>query len=86
MAYSIELTNPAFSGLEKLSQKNQKRVLRKLQWLADNFDELDAIALTGDLSGLFKLRIGDYRVLYTSSETTEIITVHRVGHRSEIYL
>jgi mRNA interferase RelE/StbE len=86
MAYSTELTNDAISGLEKLSQKNQKRVLRKLQWLADNFDDLDAIALTGDLGGLFKLRIGDYRVLYTFSEATELITVHRVGHRSEIYL
>lgn len=86
MAYSIELTSDAISGLEKLSQKNQKRVLRKLEWLADNFDELDPIQLTGNLSGLFKLRIGDYRVLYTFSETAELLTVHRVGHRSEIYL
>ncbi|MBD1846944.1 type II toxin-antitoxin system RelE/ParE family toxin [Cyanobacteria bacterium FACHB-63] len=86
MAYAIELTNDAISALEKLSQKNQKRVLRKLEWLADNFDELDPIPLTGDLSGLFKLRVGDYRVLYTFSETAELLTVHRIRHRSEIYL
>jgi mRNA interferase RelE/StbE len=86
MAYSIELTDGAISGLNQLSQKNQQRVLRKLRWLTENFDQLNPIALTGDFSGLFKLRVGDYRVLYTFSETTEILTVHRIGHRSEIYL
>lgn len=86
MDYSIEFTDEAVSGLNSLSQKNQTRILRKLNWLTHNFDKLNPIALTGDLRGLFKLRVGNYRILYTFSETTEILTVHRIGHRSEIYL
>lgn len=85
MAYSIEFVDEAISGLNQLSQTNQKRILRKLHWLADNFDDLNPIALR-DLSSLLKLRVGDYRVLYTFNETTEVLTVHRIGHRSEIYL
>jgi mRNA interferase RelE/StbE len=86
MAYSVELSPEGLSGLEKLTQKHQERILHKIRWLAAHFNELSPIALTGDLSGFFKLRVGDYRVLYSFSETTEIITVHRIGHRREIYL
>lgn len=86
MAYSVEFKAAALSGLEQISQKNQNRVLRKIRWLTDNFDQLSPQPLTGDLSGLFKLRIGDYRALYSLSEETRLITFHRIGHRSEIYL
>ncbi|KAM3100271.1 type II toxin-antitoxin system RelE family toxin [Phormidesmis sp. 146-35] len=61
-------------------------MLRKIDWVSDHFIEIRPTALTGDLSSLFKLRVGDYRVLYSFSETTEIITVHQIGHRREIYL
>lgn len=86
MAYAVELTQTALSGLKPLSPKNQERLLNKIYWLTDNFDQLSPTPLTGDLSGLFKLRVGDYRVLYSFSATTEIITVHLIGHRREIYL
>jgi mRNA interferase RelE/StbE len=61
-------------------------VLRKIRWLSDNFKELAPQALTGNLSGLFKLRIGDYRAIYSFNDETGMITIHRIGHRSEIYL
>jgi mRNA interferase RelE/StbE len=86
MEYIVEFRAAALSGLEQISQKNQKRILRKIYWLTDNFNQLSPQPLTGDLSGLFKLRIGDYRALYSFSEETQIITFHRIGHRSEIYL
>jgi mRNA interferase RelE/StbE len=86
MAYLVEFKAEALSGLERLSQKNQERVLRKIHWLTENFEQLTPQALTGDLSSLFKLRIGNYRVLYSFNDETEMITIHRLGHRSEIYL
>ncbi len=33
----------------------------------------------------FRLRVGDYRVLYTSDDHTQIITIYAIGHRSEVY-
>ena len=41
--------------------------------------------LTGEFKGMFKLRVGDWRIIYTVNQNTKIITVHMVGHRSEIY-
>ena len=42
-------------------------------------------ALTGDLAGLHKLRVGDYRVVYEVLHSEQTIIVHLVGHRRDIY-
>jgi mRNA-degrading endonuclease RelE of RelBE toxin-antitoxin system len=39
--------------------------------------------LSGEFAGLFKLRVGDYRVIY--AKTTEGYLVPRIGRRSEVY-
>ncbi|MBW4541649.1 MAG: type II toxin-antitoxin system RelE/ParE family toxin [Myxacorys chilensis ATA2-1-KO14] len=38
------------------------------------------------MSDFFKLRVGDYRVLYDFSRTEKLITIIRVRHRKEVYL
>ena len=53
------------------------------QWLGENFDDIRHQALSANLSGLFKLRIGDYRVIYSFDD--DFITIHQVGHRRDIY-
>ncbi|WP_365973399.1 type II toxin-antitoxin system RelE/ParE family toxin [Moorena sp. SIO4G3] len=42
-------------------------------------------ALSANLSGLFKLRIGDYRVIYSFDNEAKCITIHKVAHRRDIY-
>ncbi len=39
----------------------------------------------GDLAGLYKLRVGDYRVIYEVLWDEETIVIHAIGHRREIY-
>ncbi len=85
MDYSIEFTPEAIASLEKLDPVIQQRALNKIKWLGTNFDQLSPQPLTGELSGLFKLRIGDYRAIYSFSIAQKIITVHDIGHRGEIY-
>ncbi|MDY6805668.1 MAG: type II toxin-antitoxin system RelE/ParE family toxin [Cyanobacteriota bacterium] len=41
--------------------------------------------MTGELSGLFKLRVGDYRAIYSFSMDVKTIVIHDIGHRSQIY-
>lgn len=41
--------------------------------------------MTGHLAGFFKLRVGDYRVIYDFNTDEKIITIDRIGHRREIY-
>lgn len=42
-------------------------------------------ALVGELSGLFSARRGDYRILYEIHDESNLITVHRVQHRANVY-
>jgi len=65
----------------KYSTKNNK----KLQWLEENFEKIIPLPLTGNLSGFYKIRIGDYRVIYTFQISNKIITIHEIGHRKDIY-
>ena len=39
-----------------------QRIISRIQWLAEHFDEIKPELLTGTLSGFFKLRAGDYRI------------------------
>ncbi|QFS45532.1 type II toxin-antitoxin system RelE family toxin [Nostoc sphaeroides] len=64
MSYSVEFTKEAITNLEALASTIQERILRKVHWLSENFDDVSPQALSADLSGLFKLRIGDYRIIY----------------------
>lgn len=78
--------------------KNADRVMRKLdkRIAARVFDELDEIAeledprsrgkaLTGSLVGVWRYRVGDYRILCDINDGRLVILVVDVAHRSEIY-
>ena len=62
-----------------------KRIVRKLRWLADNLNDLSPEPLKGGFSGLYKLRQGDYRIIYEIVRSEETIVVHLIGHRREVY-
>ena len=40
------------------------RVVQRIKWLAENLDSIKPKPLIGDLAGLYKLREGDYRIIY----------------------
>ncbi len=42
-------------------------------------------ALKGALAGLYKLREGDYRIIYQVLRKEHVIVIHSIGHRSEVY-
>lgn len=85
MSYLIEYELEAITDLEKLTQAIRERVVKKIIWLAENFDNINPQSLTADLSGLFKLRVGDYRVIYEFNREEEIIFIDRIKHRREVY-
>jgi mRNA interferase RelE/StbE len=85
MNYSIEYELEALADLEGLTQTIRERVISKINWLAENFDQLTPQALSADLSGFFKLRVGDYRVIYEFNRDERVIFIDRIGHRREVY-
>ena len=84
--YEVEFTSEAESDLARLSKTIAQRILKKIHWLAENFEDVAPEPLTGEWKGLYKLRVGDYRVLYTFSQVERrVIIVHLIKHRREVY-
>jgi len=84
-AYRVEFVPKAYEELASLDKTVAQRVLRKLRWLAENLDNLTPEPLIGEFKGLFKLRIGSYRVVFSCDREKRVIIVHLIGHRSDIY-
>lgn len=83
--YRVDFTPDAEAAFARLDTLIAQRVLKKLRSLAENFDTIKPESLTGEWQGVFKLRVGDYRALYTFDRTKQKITVHFVKHRREVY-
>ena len=79
----LEWTEKAITDLERLDELTVQRILRKVTWFANNFERIAPEPLVGDLKGTFKLRVGDWRVVYTVEDET--IVIQLIGHRREIY-
>lgn len=83
--YQVEFLPEASDELASLDKAVAQRVLKKLKWLAENFEDLTPEPLHSNLKGLFKLRVGSYRVFYSFDRKRRIIIVHLMGHRRDIY-
>jgi mRNA interferase RelE/StbE len=81
----VRFTAPAHDQLARLDKPVAQQLLRKLHWLAENFEETVHLPLKGNLKGIYKLRVGDYRLLYTIEEGKDQIVVHFAAHRREVY-
>lgn len=84
--YVVRFLPGAAVNVKNLDNSVAARIFRKLQRLADNADDVEPLPPRGRLAGLFKLREGDYRIVYEIDKKKREIVVHDVGHRSEVYL
>lgn len=83
--YDVRVLDAAARELARLDKPVGRRIVRRINWLAENFDEIGPEALSGELAGLCKFRVGDYRILYEVVEGEHRIVIHAVGHRRDIY-
>ena len=79
----VEWTEDALEDLQKLDKTIANRILNKITWFSQHFRTITPEALSGDFTGMFKLRVGDWRVIYTTEN--DVIFIQAVGHRREIY-
>ncbi|MGH9947245.1 MAG: type II toxin-antitoxin system RelE family toxin [Pyrinomonadaceae bacterium] len=83
--YSLIFLTAAQKQFAKLDRAVARRIKRKLDWLIENIQNIEPEWLHSNLSGLAKLREGDFRVLYEVRHESKQILVHTVDHRSEVY-
>ncbi|MCD6248190.1 MAG: type II toxin-antitoxin system RelE/ParE family toxin [Hadesarchaea archaeon] len=79
----VKATPRFVKSLNKFDAATKRRILNKASKLAD--DPYEGKMLKGELSGLFSLRVGDYRVIYWVDEKEGTIWLVEVGHRKRIY-
>jgi mRNA interferase RelE/StbE len=83
--WSIFYVESAVDDISELDGSS-KRIIKKVIEEKLMVDPLKyGKPLRRNLSGLFKLRVGDYRIIYQVKEHEVIVVVVKVGHRREVY-
>lgn len=82
--YEVALVSSAERELGKLPDSTLARVMRQLEKLAVNPRPSGCRKLSGGV-GEWRIRVGDYRVIYTIDDTKLRVEVTRIRHRSEVY-
>ena len=79
--YNIEWKEHALQNLENLESSIARRIFKKVEELSENPFSKDIKKLKG--SNDFRLRVGDYRVIFFIEQNT--IQILKIGHRKNIY-
>jgi mRNA interferase RelE/StbE len=88
LAWTVEVSDIAEKQLRRLDRPTQKRLL---DWLDDRIEGCKnprhfGEPLRGDMAGLWRYRVGDYRIICEIQEQQLVVLALAVGHRREIYL
>lgn len=82
--YKINILDEAIKELNRLDRSVADRILKKLNWLSENLNDINSERLSADLAEFYKLRVGSYRIIYEIFPDEKIIIIHSIGHRKEI--
>ena len=84
--YSIEFTRRALRDLAALAKQTQSQIALKIDELAENPLPHGVQQLQGeDRDKLYRIRCGDYRVIYKVDHEATVVTIATIGHRRDIY-
>ena len=83
MSYSIRIKRSAAKELRRLSPQDRRRLVAAIDRLAD--EPFAGSVLKGEFSGLRRLRVGQYRIIYEAVHRELTVLVVRVGHRGSVY-
>ena len=83
--YQVIFLPNALDDLSTLDKSIAKRIMNRIEWFSENIENSSPTPLKSRLSGFYKLRIGDWRVIYEISKKAKTIFIHKIGHRKDIY-
>ncbi len=85
MTYRGLLERQAEKELRLLPRQVLQQIDKRLQRLAEDPIPKGALKLRGKETQGWRLRIGDYRILYTVDDQRRLVRVYRIKHRREVY-
>ena len=88
MKYDVEYSKTAMNTIKKIDSSTSNLIRT---WIEKNLmntenPRIKGKALTGDLKGLWRYKVGDYRILAEIQDAKIVILILDIGHRSKIYL
>ena len=87
MTWKVEFDNRARKELRKLDKSAQNRILKwvREELATDKNPRRTGKNLRGTMQGLWRYRIGDYRIISQIQDELVIILIVRISHRKDIY-
>ena len=82
--YEIRIARRAAKALAALQRRDQQRIRAAIELLAEDPRPPACIAMTGEDS-VYRVRAGNYRIVYEVIDDVLVIHVVRIGHRREVY-
>ncbi len=83
MSFHIELTRSAAKDLDRLSENLFERIESALEKLSQNPRHPNALKLTNRMN--YRVRVGDYRILYSIDDDSQTVIVTSIEHRKNAY-
>jgi mRNA interferase RelE/StbE len=83
VTYTVLILRRAQRELQGLPKENYERVREAIRGLAQNPRPPGCLALTGRAG--WRLRMGDYRVIYDIDDGQHTVTIVHIGHRRDVY-
>ena len=84
MAYRIEFTPRAVRDLKALDRQIRGRIASRIDALAENPHPQGIKKIEGEAE-LYRLRVGDYRILYQVKAKVLLVLIVGIGHRRDVY-
>ena len=83
--YKITFKNSAYKELERLPKATVRKIVVAIDGLEVDPRPVGVKKLKDSSENLYRIRVGDYRVIYTINDGIKIVTILRIGHRKDIY-
>jgi mRNA interferase RelE/StbE len=84
MAYAIQIVPSALRALARLPKPRQERIRDRIDALAAVPRPPGVVKMAGP-EHLYRIRVGDYRIIYEIRDEVLVVLVVRIGHRKDVY-
>jgi mRNA interferase RelE/StbE len=85
MNYKVEFASKAIKDLRSIPRVYQGKIIDKAESLSNDPYPRGCLKLKGLQEEFWRVRVGDYRILYRVDDSVQIVDIRRIGHRKGIY-
>jgi len=85
MIYRVVIRKQALKELEELTVKTNQQITKSIDTLSVNPRPIGCKKLKGEKEEMWRIRVGNYRVLYTIEDKIKVVEIRKIGNRKDIY-